>query len=430
MTTTAHHTTMPNFQISSFTNTPYKMEKMMFYENDEHDKDLKRSVLSESRPSPNPSAADIFYAMMNGEPLLEDASIMTATEDADEQTSPVDVSSRSKPSSSSSLSLSPKKRTKKSKSHPRRHHSNSSPTPTPTTGFSPPTTVSMTLLEHPEEEEDDDDIFMDDDDDLSLSPSSRWCNSGGQPQKNNHSRSSSSSKPKKDSSSSSSVFYQFAHKVRTQFELREKAERFQECVDLRDRTKNLVAYRQCFIGSEAVDAMLYGELASTREEAVELGRKLASELNLFRHVRGRHMFKDEDLYYHYRTTNQRDSAATVSTVSAHLSVISSSTRADTERLTTMSHAFRQCVQARDRRYRLKTFKQCFVGSEAVDVLVHTRLVATRKDAVEFGRTLMRKLNLFQHVTGDHAFSDEYLFFRFCDTGPANRRLLPMPLAAL
>jgi hypothetical protein len=376
------------------------MEKII-YENDE---DLM-SILSESRSLPPQSAADIFYAMMNGEPLLEDPSITTGTEDADELTSPfLDVSTGSKPSSSSS---SRKKRNKSnSKSH--RHHSNAA-------SYTPPTTITTT----PAYQDD-----MDDDDDLEPSTSSHASTSSG---------GNTNSKPRNiisrgSKKNDSSVFYQFAHQVRTQFELREKGEKFKECVDVRDRTKNLVVYKQCFVGSEAVDAMLYSELASTREEAVELGRKLASDLNLFRHVRGRHLFKDDELYYHYSGRSQQRDAAT--TVSSDQSVVSSSTRADSDRLNKMAQAFRQCVLVSDRRYRLKTFKQCFVGSEAVDMLVSTGLVATRKDAVEFGRTLMRELNLFQHVTGDHAFSDEFLFFRFCDAGPTNQRLLPISLATL
>lgn len=50
--------------------------------------------------------------------------------------------------------------------------------------------------------------------------------------------------------------------------------------------------------------------------------------------------------------------------------------------------------------------------DAVDALVENQIAKTRKEAVWIGRTLARELNLFRHVTGDHAFSDDYLFFRF------------------
>jgi hypothetical protein len=53
-------------------------------------------------------------------------------------------------------------------------------------------------------------------------------------------------------------------------------------------------------------------------------------------------------------------------------------------------------------------------SDAIDALVENRLAKTRKEAVELGRNLARELGLFHHVTGDHAFCDDYLFFRFSD----------------
>ena len=97
----------------------------------------------------------------------------------------------------------------------------------------------------------------------------------------------------------------------------------------------------------------------------------------------------------------------------------------------MAALFRECVDVRDRRFRMKTYKQCFVGSEVVDMLVNTRVVSTRKEAVQFGRTLAKELDLFSHVTGEHAFCDDYLFFRFHDAGvKQDKRVLPMTLATL
>jgi hypothetical protein len=48
----------------------------------------------------------------------------------------------------------------------------------------------------------------------------------------------------------------------------------------------------------------------------------------------------------------------------------------------------------------------------VDALVDYGVVRTRKEAVEYGRIVARELNLFHHESGDHAFCDDYLFFRF------------------
>lgn len=48
----------------------------------------------------------------------------------------------------------------------------------------------------------------------------------------------------------------------------------------------------------------------------------------------------------------------------------------------------------------------------IDALISAEMVKDRKEAVELGRTLARELNLFDHVTNDHAFADDYLFYEF------------------
>ena len=53
----------------------------------------------------------------------------------------------------------------------------------------------------------------------------------------------------------------------------------------------------------------------------------------------------------------------------------------------------------DRRYHLKTYKQCFIGKEAVDFLVNEGHALTRDDAVALGRALQQSY-LFEHVTRD------------------------------
>ena len=82
-----------------------------------------------------------------------------------------------------------------------------------------------------------------------------------------------------------------------------------------------------------------------------------------------------------------------------------------QELDELAKTFKANVNIQDRKYLLKTFKQCFVGSEAVDFLVKEGHAPTREDAVELGKAL-QAAGLFEHVTRDHIFADEYLFFRF------------------
>lgn len=78
------------------------------------------------------------------------------------------------------------------------------------------------------------------------------------------------------------------------------------------------------------------------------------------------------------------------------------------------------IRVEDRRYLMKTFPRCFVGSEAVDWLCKTHDI-TREEAVRFGQVLVAR-GVFHHVTNDHDFRDEALFYRFLLddlTDPAN-----------
>ena len=88
-------------------------------------------------------------------------------------------------------------------------------------------------------------------------------------------------------------------------------------------------------------------------------------------------------------------------------------------LANQAAAFQGCLDVRDRKYRMRTFKSCFVGSEAVDALVLSNVVSSRDEAVEMGRRLERELRLFSHVTGDHKFADDHLFYRLRTDATAN-----------
>jgi len=75
------------------------------------------------------------------------------------------------------------------------------------------------------------------------------------------------------------------------------------------------------------------------------------------------------------------------------------------------------VEVKDRKYHLKTYKKCFVGSEAVDWLVAKLNLVDREDAVSVGRELMR-LQFFSHVCDDsQKFKDAYLFYKFLGNRP-------------
>lgn len=71
------------------------------------------------------------------------------------------------------------------------------------------------------------------------------------------------------------------------------------------------------------------------------------------------------------------------------------------------------IEIKDRRYRLNLYPDCFVGAEAVEWMMQTQS-CTREEAIELGQIFMER-EIIHHVTDEHGFKDEYLFYRFyCD----------------
>uniref|UniRef100_A0A3Q3W2V7 Rap guanine nucleotide exchange factor 4 n=1 Tax=Mola mola TaxID=94237 RepID=A0A3Q3W2V7_MOLML len=69
---------------------------------------------------------------------------------------------------------------------------------------------------------------------------------------------------------------------------------------------------------------------------------------------------------------------------------------------------------RDRKYHLKTYRQCCVGTELVDWLVlQSACVLTRSHAVGMWQVLLEE-RVLNHVDQELGFQDKYLFYRFLD----------------
>ncbi|MDJ0844927.1 DEP domain-containing protein [Crocosphaera sp.] len=68
------------------------------------------------------------------------------------------------------------------------------------------------------------------------------------------------------------------------------------------------------------------------------------------------------------------------------------------------------VTIKNRRYRLKLYPQCFIGSELVDWLTKN-LSITVEEAVKIGQQLVDK-KIIHHVHNEHQFQNDYLFYRF------------------
>jgi hypothetical protein len=79
--------------------------------------------------------------------------------------------------------------------------------------------------------------------------------------------------------------------------------------------------------------------------------------------------------------------------------------------------FERTVEVNDRRYRLKVYKNAFIGRDACEtlhrILLGEDLNFSRHHALLLGRYIDKLYGLFEHVTRDHdTLKDDHLFYRF------------------
>ena len=84
-----------------------------------------------------------------------------------------------------------------------------------------------------------------------------------------------------------------------------------------------------------------------------------------------------------------------------------------EHLKEVVERLKQGLEVKDRQYRLRTYKQVFLGSDAVKFFLAEKYAANLPDAIALGSELMAA-GIFQHCLRDHQFKNEPLFYRFVD----------------
>jgi hypothetical protein len=87
------------------------------------------------------------------------------------------------------------------------------------------------------------------------------------------------------------------------------------------------------------------------------------------------------------------------------------------------------IPCKDRKWLLHTYKNCFVGREAVDWFIANHYAATREEAVELGNLLLKNF-IFRHVTKGtfltkmtksiHQFCSIFTYFRVTNK-PTNKQ---------
>jgi hypothetical protein len=70
------------------------------------------------------------------------------------------------------------------------------------------------------------------------------------------------------------------------------------------------------------------------------------------------------------------------------------------------------IEIKDRKYRLKTYPQCFVGSDLVS-FIQNLTNCDRNEITKFiQKNIRERCHLVRHVVDEHEFQDEYFFYGF------------------
>lgn len=159
-------------------------------------------------------------------------------------------------------------------------------------------------------------------------------------------------------------------------------------LDIRDRTYHLRPYPQCFVGSEAVKWMV-GQYKCRPDAAVAVGQALG-RLGLLVHVTHDHPFLDADLFYRLVFTTHADS---IDLGAAHGALTQP-----------------PGVEVADRDYLGRVYPQCWVGSDAVDLLAEKFETSRHEACVALHR--LAQFGLLEHVAKARPFTDGNYFYRF------------------
>ena len=76
------------------------------------------------------------------------------------------------------------------------------------------------------------------------------------------------------------------------------------------------------------------------------------------------------------------------------------------------------LEIKDRRYNLKKYKSCFIGSECVSLILELKYAYNEQQAVDFGNQLIQN-DIIQHVERHHTFKNQKLFYKFVDGYQSN-----------
>ncbi|ETO14456.1 hypothetical protein RFI_22914 [Reticulomyxa filosa] len=205
---------------------------------------------------------------------------------------------------------------------------------------------------------------------------------------------------------------------RRSFDLEEIARKISEHVEIKDRAYHFKIYKECFVGKDLVTYFVNSGLVKTVSEAVDLGNLLIKE-DYIKHVLYDHGFKNEKLFYEF---TEGAKSRLYSQGSPHTMTSSERLSINDEELEEIAYAIFRSPKGTTgsiKKEGVKRMKKyffgflCFVGEELVTWLVKKGYALGVNRAVAIGNALIDK-KLIHHVTHEHKFKNEYLFYQLID----------------
>ena len=146
-----------------------------------------------------------------------------------------------------------------------------------------------------------------------------------------------------------------------------------------------------FYADDAVASLQRNGLADTEEEAEAIGLAL-EKIGYIQNVKSTESFRNARLFFRYS--------------------IRESTTSWEQQVDKISNLLYHKLQPKDHFYHRRRYKDCFLGTEVVDLLVLSGTTSSRVDAVLLGRAVAFACNLFRHVVNEHILEDKRLFYVF------------------
>lgn len=153
-----------------------------------------------------------------------------------------------------------------------------------------------------------------------------------------------------------------------------------------------------FSGAAACTFLVEEKYASTREHALQIGRALACEFDLFVHEKNDFILEDSDkIKYKFIPAEKRVTNAIVEDLSS----------------SSISDVFQEGLSTKTNVYKHRSYKRSFWGDDAVTFLCESNMAKSRQDGVRVAQMLIDKYGLFQHVERKHKiFKDKRELYRF------------------